>query len=313
MGRWVDAFILAHPAGVGPPGPVGEAAASPTGAEVDSWSSTSGSHASVVVRSASADSVVVGRLSTLVARRAPRSPAPTLRWSEFAKFWTVSFPVVAYRAWRWWLDCDRVMAVVVLIGLGGHRPWVVGVTVEIGQLVSHDCFVLQRTSRRFVRVAGLDQQLRVSAQCIILDPSGRSRFPGLLFENAANLGSYCGLMFQTDKLRSLWLGLLTPHRSCWGSPPSVPRRCGRDAAGVDGDHPGDRPRGQALAEQGRDVVAGCRCRAGGCAGVGSDRGVGHAVTAADVCSSRGQASPPRSLSLTYVIRTGESCGPGRDR
>ena len=57
-----------------------------------------------MVRSASTDTVLVGRLSTLVARaRSAVTGAHAPLWSEFARFWTVSFPVVAYRAWRWWL------------------------------------------------------------------------------------------------------------------------------------------------------------------------------------------------------------------
>ena len=57
-----------------------------------------------MVRSASTDTVLVGRLSALVARaRSAVTGAHAPLWSEFARFWTVSFPVVAYRAWRWWL------------------------------------------------------------------------------------------------------------------------------------------------------------------------------------------------------------------
>ena len=45
-------------------------------------------------------------------------------WHEFARFWTVSFPVVAYRAWRWWLATAVLFfAVVVIIGIwvGGNH------------------------------------------------------------------------------------------------------------------------------------------------------------------------------------------------
>ena len=49
-----------------------------------------------MVRSASTDSVLIGRLSSLVARaRAAVTGAHAPVWSEFARFWTVSFPVVA--------------------------------------------------------------------------------------------------------------------------------------------------------------------------------------------------------------------------
>ena len=53
-----------------------------------------------MVRSSSSDSALIGRLSTLVARaRSAVTGAHAPLWSEFRKFWTVSFPVVAYRCW----------------------------------------------------------------------------------------------------------------------------------------------------------------------------------------------------------------------
>lgn len=72
-----------------------------------------------MVRSASSDTVLVGRLSTLVARaRSAVTGAHAPLWSEFARFWTVSFPVVAYRAWRWWLaTAVAFFAVAVVIAL----------------------------------------------------------------------------------------------------------------------------------------------------------------------------------------------------
>ena len=49
-----------------------------------------------MVRSASSDAVLIGRLSGLVARaRSAVTGAHAPLWSEFARFWTVSFPVIA--------------------------------------------------------------------------------------------------------------------------------------------------------------------------------------------------------------------------
>ncbi|MGV0602505.1 stage II sporulation protein M, partial [Mycolicibacterium pulveris] len=77
-----------------------------TGAEVDElvdlYQRVS-THLSMV-RTASTDAVLIGRLSSLVARaRSVVTGAHAPIWREFARFWTVSFPVVAYRSWRWWL------------------------------------------------------------------------------------------------------------------------------------------------------------------------------------------------------------------
>ena len=99
-----------------------------TGAEVDElvdlYQRVS-THLSMV-RSASTDSVLVGRLSGLVARaRSAVTGAHAPLWSEFVRFWTVSFPVVAYRAWRWWLGTAVafffVAALIALWVSGNHE------------------------------------------------------------------------------------------------------------------------------------------------------------------------------------------------
>lgn len=96
-----------------------------TGAEVDElvelYQRVS-AHLSML-RSVSSDSLVVGRLSSLVARaRSAVTGAHAPLTSTFLRFWTVSFPVVAYRTWRWWLaTAAAFFAVVVVIGF-----WVAG-------------------------------------------------------------------------------------------------------------------------------------------------------------------------------------------
>src|SRR3954470_11276041 len=90
-----------------------------TGAEVDElvdlYQRVS-THLSMV-RSASTDSLLIGRLSSLVARaRSVVTGAHAPLWSEFIRFWTVSFPVVAYRGWRWWLGTGAALFFVVVGG-----------------------------------------------------------------------------------------------------------------------------------------------------------------------------------------------------
>ena len=102
----VDAFVLAHRATWDRLDTLVKRRKKLSGDEVDElvelYQRVS-THLSMV-RSSSTDSVLVGRLSTLVARaRAAVTGAHAPLWSEFARFWTVSFPVVAYRARRWWL------------------------------------------------------------------------------------------------------------------------------------------------------------------------------------------------------------------
>ena len=139
-----------------------------TGAEVDElvelYQRVS-THLSMV-RTASSDSVLVGRLSSLVARaRSAVTSAHAPLWSEFIRFWTVSFPVVAYRSWRWWVGTAvAFFAVTVIIAL-----WVAG-NPEVQATIGTPSEIrpigqprrrrlLQREPGGVVRAAGLDQQL----------------------------------------------------------------------------------------------------------------------------------------------------------
>ena len=57
-----------------------------------------------VVQSRSPDPLLIGRLSTLVARaRAAVTGAGVPAWRDAARFLVITFPVVVYRARWWWL------------------------------------------------------------------------------------------------------------------------------------------------------------------------------------------------------------------
>ena len=117
-----------------------------TGAEVDElvelYQRVS-THLSIV-RSSTADATLAGRLSALVARaRSAITATHRPAWREVVRFFTVSFPVVAYRA-RWWWLATSLAFVAVAWALGA---WVAGnpqvqatiATEEaITQLVEHD-------------------------------------------------------------------------------------------------------------------------------------------------------------------------------
>ncbi|MGO9926168.1 MAG: stage II sporulation protein M, partial [Mycobacterium sp.] len=97
-----------------------------------------------MLRSASSDSLLIGRLSSLVARaRSVVTGAHAPLSSTFTRFWTVSFPAVAYRTWRWWLGTAAVFfGVVVIIALWvAGSPEVqsaVGTPSDIEELVNHN-------------------------------------------------------------------------------------------------------------------------------------------------------------------------------
>ncbi|OBI41186.1 hypothetical protein A5707_07900 [Mycobacterium kyorinense] len=213
-----------------------------------------------MLRSASSEAALIGRLSTLVARaRAAVTGAHAPVSSEFTRFWTVSFPVVAYRAWRWWLATGLVFFVVA----GVIALWVagspevqstIGTPSDIDELVNHD--VAAYYSEHPAVAFGLHVWVNnawVAAKCIALAVVLGVPIPFVLFQNAANLGAIGGLMFQAGK-GDVLLGLLTPHGLLELTAVFLAAAAGM-RLGWSVISPGQRPRVQVLAEQGRAVVA----------------------------------------------------------
>ena len=213
-----------------------------------------------IVRSASSDSALVGRLSALVARgRAAVTGAHAPLASEFSRFWTVSFPVVAYRTWRWWLATAAlffVVAVVIAFWVAGS-PEVqssLGTPSDLDQLVNHDfaSYYHEHPAGSFALQVWVNNSW-VAAKCIGFAVLLGLPIPFVLFENAANLGVAAGLMFQAGKA-DIFLGLLIPHGLLELTAVFLAGAAGM-RLGWSVISPGNRPRGQVLAEQGRAVVA----------------------------------------------------------
>ncbi|OBJ56773.1 stage II sporulation protein M [Mycobacterium sp. 1423905.2] len=258
----VDAFLLTHRATWDRLDELIKRRRSLSGAEVDElvelYQRVS-THLSML-RSVSSDSLVVGRLSSLVARaRSAVTGAHAPLSSTFVRFWTVSFPVVAYRTWRWWLGTAVVFfAVAVVIGFWvAGSPEVqslVGTPTDIDELVNHDVqsYYSEHPAAAFALQVWVNNSW-VAAKCIAMSVVLGLPIPVVLFENAANLGVIGGLMFQAGK-GGLLLGLLLPH--------GLLELTAVFLAGASGMRlgwsviaPGDRPRGQVLAEQGRAVAS----------------------------------------------------------
>ena len=213
-----------------------------------------------VLRSSSTDAALIGRLSALVARaRAAVTGAHAPLSSEFARFWTVSFPVVAYRAWRWWLATAvafLAVAVVIACWVAGDPDVqaVIGTPAEIEKLVSHDfaAYYSDHPAASFALQVWVNNAW-VSARAIAFAVLLGLPIPALLLANAANLGVGLGLMFDAGR-GGFMLGLLAPHGllelTAVFLAGAVGMRLGWMVIA-----PGDRPRGQVLAEQGRAVVA----------------------------------------------------------
>jgi uncharacterized membrane protein SpoIIM required for sporulation len=258
----VDAFVLAHRATWDRLESLVKRRNKLTGDEVDElvelYQKVS-THLSKV-RTESTDSVLIGRLSNLVARaRSAVTGAHAPLWSEFARFWTVSFPVVAYRAWRWWLGSAVAFTIVaLLLGYWVIRnpevQAVIGTPDEIDQLINHDFadYYRENPAGSFALQVWLNNSW-VAAQCIGYAILLGIPIPYVLFQNAANLGVIGGLMVDAGKADVLF-GLLTPHGLLELTAVFLAAAAGM-RLGWSVISPGDRPRGQVLAEQGRAVVS----------------------------------------------------------
>jgi uncharacterized membrane protein SpoIIM required for sporulation len=258
----VDAFVLAHRTTWDRLEQLVRNRRRLTGAEVDElvelYQRVS-THLSMV-RSASSDSALVGRLSSLVARARSAvtgSHAPLGR--EFTRFWAVSFPVVAYRAWRWWLATGLAFfAVTALIGFWvGGSPEVqstIGTPSEIDELVNHDfaSYYREHPAGSFALEVWVNNSW-VAVKCIAFAILLGVPIPFVLFHNAANLGVATGLMFAAGK-GAVLLGLLIPHGLLELTAVFLAAAAGM-RLGWSVVAPGPRPRGQVLAERGRAVVA----------------------------------------------------------
>ncbi|MCV7223974.1 stage II sporulation protein M [Mycolicibacterium elephantis] len=233
-----------------------------TGAEVDElvdlYQRVS-THLSMV-RTASTDAVLIGRLSSLVARaRSVVTGAHAPIWREFARFWTVSFPVVAYRSWRWWLATGVaffIVAALIAVWVAGS-PEVratIGTPSEIEQMVNNDfaSYYSENPAGSFALQVWVNNAW-IAVQCIAFAILLGIPIPYIVFQNAANLGVAAGLMFGAGK-GDIFLGLITPHGlielTAVFLAAAVGMRLGWSVVA-----PGDRPRTQVLAEQGRAVGA----------------------------------------------------------
>ena len=258
----VDAFVLTHRGTWDRLDQLVKKRRSLTGAEVDElvelYQRVS-THLSML-RSAPSDSLLTGRLSSLVARArsvVTGAHAPLSR--TFFRFWTVSFPVVAYRAWRWWVGTAvAFFAVVMVIAMWvAGNPEVqsaIGTPSDIEQLVNHDVtsYYSEHPAAAFALKVWVNNSW-VAALCIASSVVLGLPIPIVLFNNAANLGLIAGLMFQAGK-GGILLGLLAPHGLLELTVVFLAGATGM-RLGWSVISPGDRPRGQVLAEQGRGVVS----------------------------------------------------------
>ncbi|HET6733629.1 stage II sporulation protein M, partial [Mycobacterium sp.] len=180
-------------------------------------------------------------------------------WREFVRFWTVSFPVVAYRSWRWWLGTAVAfffVSAVIAVWISGNPEVQASLKTpsEIDQLVNNDfaAYYSENPAGSFWLQVWINN-FWVSAQCIASAILLGIPIPYVLFMNAANLGGSAAFMFDAGKA-DVFLGLLTPHGLIELTAVFLAAAVGMQL-GWSVVSPGNRPRGQVLAERARAVVA----------------------------------------------------------
>ncbi|MGW0801760.1 stage II sporulation protein M [Nonomuraea sp. NPDC002799] len=213
-----------------------------------------------IVRSSSKDPMLIGRLSALVARaRSAVTGAHAPAWRELVRFFTVSFPVVAYRARWWWLGSTVAFLAVALV----MGAWVaanpdvqasIASPEEITRLVEHDFadYYSEDPAASFASRVWTNNAW-VAAQMILYAIVLGLPIPYILYANAENVAVSAGLMASRDKL-DIFFGLILPHGLLELTAVFLAAAVGMRLGWTVID-PGPRRRIEALAEQGRAVMS----------------------------------------------------------
>ncbi|MCF2532710.1 stage II sporulation protein M [Yinghuangia soli] len=234
-----------------------------SGAEVDELVTLyrrTATHLSLV-QSAAPDPVLVGHLSSLVARGRSAVTAPRgTGWRDAILFLTTRFPAAVYRSRRWWVT-TAVVFVLVSTAIGA---WVAAdESVQASIAAPDQIRELTRPGGDFetyyesAPASSFAAQVTTNNAWVAAGSLSLGVLFGLpvlfiLFTNAANVGASGGLMADAGRL-DVFLGLIAPHGLLELTAVFVAAGTGLRLGWTLID-PGPRTRGRALAEEGRIAI-----------------------------------------------------------
>ncbi len=216
-------------------------------------------HLSQLRGSAGADPARVARLATLVARaRSAVTGTQAPSWAIVARFALRDFPAAAYRARWWWLGA-AAGSILVAVATGwwiSHSPSVQGALLppaDAKALVQQQFQGYYTASPAASFAAQVwTNNVWVAAQELIYGILLGIPTVVVLLENAINGGVDAGYLFAHDR-GALFFSLILPHGMLELSAVFLAGAAGLRLGWTVID-PGSRPRGQALAEEGRSLI-----------------------------------------------------------
>jgi uncharacterized membrane protein SpoIIM required for sporulation len=211
------------------------------------------------LRTAGHDPALQARLATTVARaRSAVTGAHAPAWRSVGTFAAVSFPAMAWRARWWWLGTAAgSLAVAVLVGWWIARSPAVQASLlpraAAAKLVNHQFrdYYSQYAATSFAARVWTNNAV-VAAEALISGILLGIPTLLLLLDNAANIGIDGGLMIGHGRGVEFF-ALILPHGMLELSAVFLAAAAGLRLGWTVID-PGPRPRGQALAEEGRSTV-----------------------------------------------------------
>ncbi|MFD4638718.1 stage II sporulation protein M [Lentzea sp. NPDC058436] len=215
-----------------------------------------------VVRSQTPDPATVERLSSLVAQaRSVLTGTHVPAWRTFTRFFTHRLPAAIYLGWRWWVPAG--LAFYLVTGL--IAAWIatspdvqasIAAPEELREMTraggAYESYYSSDPAGSFAAKVWTNNAW-VAAACLLLGVLLAIPPIYLLFTNALNLAVGIGLMFGAGR-GELFLGLLAPHGLLELTAVFVAAGIGM-RLGWQVIDPGKRTRAQALAAEGRSVVA----------------------------------------------------------